>query len=375
MKYLSLFLFLIVSSIGFSQPSAVINSYNYLQSGELDKAKESADKAVAHDKTKSSAKAWKYRGDIYLQLYTTTNQDYRALSDNPLGVSFDSYLKMSELDTRGMYKSDMRRSSAYIQNMSLNKGVQSFNNKNYTLAADDFKLTVRIGEYRGLVDTLALFNIGLASERMGDIPTAIKAYKRCLDLGYQKEKLYNFILYQVSEDDESYLTTLNAGLSEYPNSQDLLTTKLNYHLQRGDFDVAMNYIDRAINNDPTNYVLYYAKGVLSENLGDKAKAIASYEKSLVLKPDYFDANYNLGASYFNSGVDIINAANDELDNAKHLQMKEQANVEFRMAMKYLEIALEIDPNNRNTMSSLKQIYARLELTDKYKVIDEKIKGN
>ena len=40
-------------------------------------------------------------------------------------------------------------------------------------------------------------------------------------------------------------------------------------------------------------------------LGNADEAIEAYKKALAVKADYFDANYNLGALYFNQAVQGI----------------------------------------------------------------------
>jgi hypothetical protein len=47
---------------------------------------------------------------------------------------------------------------------------------------------------------------------------------------------------------------------------------------------------------------------------------------------------------------------------------------FASALPYLEKAYELDPNDYNTLLSLKQLYAKTNQTDKYKVINEKLKA-
>ena len=45
------------------------------------------------------------------------------------------------------------------------------------------------------------------------------------------------------------------------------------------------------------------KGMLDE-------AIIDYKKSIELNPDNFNSNYNLGALFFNRGVELRNEANN-----------------------------------------------------------------
>jgi hypothetical protein len=45
------------------------NASNYLRNKEFDKAKASADAASVHETTVNNPKLWKYRGQIYQEIY------------------------------------------------------------------------------------------------------------------------------------------------------------------------------------------------------------------------------------------------------------------------------------------------------------------
>ena len=66
----------------------------------------------------------------------------------------------------------------------------------------------------------------------------------------------------------------------------------------------------AAEQDPTNEILWYSLGSVFDNLGNTEEAEVAYLKALKVNVDYFDANYNLGALYFNQAVQAINKANE-----------------------------------------------------------------
>ena len=95
------------------------------------------------------------------------------------------------------------------------------------------------------------------------------------------------------------------------------------------------------------------------------EAIEAYKKALAVKTDYFDANYNLGALYFNQAVQGTNAANDmwkprmtKAESAEQKRLEDEAKALFETARPYLEAAHAIDAEDLETMRSLKDIYAR-----------------
>ena len=82
----------------------------------------------------------------------------------------------------------------------------------------------------------------------------------------------------------------------------------------------------------------------------------------------------MGALYVNAAATLIEIANDlPLDQqAKYDSLKSEANHYLQDCLPYLEKALELQPDDRSTMISLKEIYTRLKMYDKLKVIDAKL---
>ena len=104
-------------------------------------------------------------------------------------------------------------------------------------------------------------------------------------------------------------------------------------------------------------------------------AETDYKKAIELKPDYFDALYNLGVLYNNHGVVLNKIADQITDNAKNKTANDLALAKFTNALPVLEKALELNPKDKNTMFALKQIYARTQQPDKVKEINERLKNN
>ena len=135
---------------------------------------------------------------------------------------------------------------------------------------------------------------------------------------------------------------------------------------------AMKYLQLAIEQDPTNATFYFALGTLYEKNKQQQKAIEVYEKAIELDDEYFDAYYNLGALYYNRGVAQIEVANavPPSENEKYQEELEKANVWFKKALPYMERCFALDPDHPMTLESLKNLYYRLKMMDKYNEILE-----
>lgn len=108
-----------------------------------------------------------------------------------------------------------------------------------------------------------------------------------------------------------------------------------------------------------------------------AKAESSYKKAIELDPQYFDPIYNLGALYVNSAAILIEEANKLplSEEKKYDELILKANGFLDKSLPNLERAIELQPDDLNTMVSLKEIYTRLDKMDKLKEINQRIKDH
>jgi tetratricopeptide (TPR) repeat protein len=92
------------------------------------------------------------------------------------------------------------------------------------------------------------------------------------------------------------------------------------------------------------------------NVGEAEKA---YIKAVELKPDYFEANYNLGALYVNQAAQIIDEANKlPLSATKEYDaLKKQADDILAKSIPYLETASSLDPSDKNAFIIKRNLYA------------------
>jgi Tfp pilus assembly protein PilF len=170
------------------------------------------------------------------------------------------------------------------------------------------------------------------------------------------------------------LAVIKDGKELFQNDFDLIIAETNIYLGTNQNAKAKKNLKVAIEKDPNNSTIWFAYGTIYDTEHNIDSAEIAYKKAIELKPDYFDPIYNIGALYVNKASEILEAANKLPfeETQKYEAEKIKADSFLRMSIPYLEKALEMQPNDKNTLISLKEIYTRLQIYDKLKVINAKI---
>jgi tetratricopeptide (TPR) repeat protein len=377
MKRVALVLSLIFAvSLAFSQKSAIQSAYNYHRQGKLAKAKEAIDKAVVNEKTMADAKGWFYRGNIYLDIANSPDEATKALDPDPLAVALESYNKCKEFDIKENYVGDIPMRIRAIGEGYYNLGVLNYNDQKFSESAQSFYKAYKVNLYANNVDTTALYNAAVAADLGENDELSVKYYTELVHLDYEKPEIYTSLgdTYIGMGDTVAGMAMIAKGRTAYPDDFNLLISETNIYLAQNNTEQAMKNLEMAIEMDKTNPTIYFAVGTSYDQLGMFEKAEESYLQAVALNPDYFEASYNLGALYVNKAAIILEKANDlPLDAIDEYDAeKAKADDLLKKSVPHLEKALELEPEDTNTLVSLKEIYTRLGMMDKLKDINARL---
>ncbi len=378
-KIVMVFLLLIATTAMMAQKSERTNAYMYNKNGQYDKARESIDKAILNEKTMLDSKTWMYRGIIYLNI--VFSDQYKSLDADALAKSLESFKKAMELDPEDKenQKIDIIPRINAISQQYFSIGVEKFNGTEFKLAAENFKTSFDVSAIIQTVDTMAMENTALSYLRAEDYPKAIEYYGVLKSLGVEKPDIYKNIATAQRNmgDKEGMNKTIEEGRLKFPEDSGLLLEQINAYLAMGQGAKVVDDLKALVAKDPTNYSIYFVLGTI---YGDDTKpemynmelAVGYYKQAIAVKPDYFDAIYNLGALYINESNKIQVKANQLplTETKKYDELTEQANTIIREALPYLETAHQMDPTNAETVQVLKSIYVRFKMNDKLEELNK-----
>jgi tetratricopeptide (TPR) repeat protein len=322
----------------------------------------------------------------------------KPIDPDALDKAYEAYKKAEELDPKGKFrtKSAVKQNISTLRSAYINRGVKYYGEQKFLLAVKELEKALELNKYpKAESDTifnegLITYYAGLMAQNGQDYATAEKHYLSCIEKKFQEDSPYHGLatLYRETKQPDKELAIVQKGYQLYPNSKELLVDFINYYLTTGQSEAALEKLNKAIKDNPENPSFYYATGTLYDTMekdstdkytAEQKKeyhnlAINSYKKSLEVKPDYFEALYNLGALYYNEAALILKAA-DMLPLNKKKEFEElqnQSKVKFNEALPYLAKAHELQPMDRTTMQTLLTIYHRLQMYDKKKQIQEEL---
>jgi len=391
-RTLVLFALIMLVSSAFAQFKKDRNAaYSAWNNKDLVKAKEAIDKAITYPEAETDAKVWYYRGGIYLDIQISPTK--ALLAPDAIKVAYEAYTKANALDTKGEFKIDITLRLTAIAGEFFNEGISFFQQNDYDKAMPFFDKAVSISKENKTIDTLANYGLALCLEKKSAIDKvfidqAIEKYQYLADLRMKEVSVYTSLanLYKEKGNLDKGSEIIAIGKTLFPGSSDLVITEANMYISTNNHAKAINSLMVAKEKEPTNISVLYAIGVTYDLLkndtklsdADRAKyfdaTVVAYKEAIAVDPNYFDAIFNLGAIYFNKGGDIINEANKLpiSETVKYDKMIAEGNNFLNLALPYLEKCETLQPEDKSTLSSLKEIYTRLNMTEKLGVINNKM---
>ena len=265
-KTLILLSFILLASTGFAQKGKVTSALNFKDTGRLDKALEAIEEAIdaSNPKTKSTIawpRTWEVRGEVFQAIALSKDANIRKLSADPLTEALKSYQKALQLDDKGRFSKSIKIKLTLLTNDLTSQAVEAFNAENYPKALLSFEQILELQELPiikadspNAVDTIIIFNAGLAAYNAENFTKAISYYQEAAKHGYNEGRTYQLLskAHLDNKDTTAALTVLQEGFQKYPSDNGVLVEMINIYINGGKTDDAMRYLKLAIEQDPEN---------------------------------------------------------------------------------------------------------------------------
>jgi hypothetical protein len=413
MKHLFLFclsIFLFVSAAAqedakkmLKSAKRAMNTYYLDQNGNNEKlieAKDLIDKVVADAAFASAYDAQYEKGKIYSEL---ARYDNLMLSVNPRHkvnypqVALDAqvaYAAAYRAAVKGYEKKDVLKGMAENMPSLLAVGYAAYQSGDQETAFASFEgaleahyLMIENKEKSPFASdeeiNNQIFIVAVTALGAKQTDKAEKYLKELIAKGAEKPEIYNALYQLMVEKGNDAMADkyLKDGRKKYPDDVNLLFSEINDALKKGKLDELIGRLKEAIAKEPENVSLYTTLGNVYDNLYQNAtteekkveyfdSAKSNYETALGKSSGNFDAQYSLGALYYNKAATLTNELNklsDDLTAAgiKKYQEKQKQVIEvFKQALPYFLQAEKLNGKDKNTLIALKEIYARLNELDK-----------
>ncbi|MBI4945194.1 MAG: tetratricopeptide repeat protein [Bacteroidetes bacterium] len=385
--------------------------YNELKSLPLAKAR--IDSAAKNPTTMDKYKTWFYRGLVYMALFDNglknemskiSEKDinkriaaaYQVVSVAEVDEALRSFQKEISLDDKKIYTNEANTKIRVIASIYSEKAYSYLINKNYIDAITYYEKSYDVNLRSNVTDTVALNNLAISALKMKDFKKAEQFYAKLLEIKYKPETSYLSMIqmYYDAGDTASVKRIILQALAAMPESYLLIIEKINFYLKAGKYKEAILSINQALAKNPNNHELHlvlgqtynkiaFPKDAANKDLPKPAdynellkKAEGEFNKAIEIKADYFLGLYTQGVFYSNLGGDILKQSDNIKDPKKVKIEEDKADTMFQKAIPILEKAHALDSSDKDTMRTLRQLYARTGQGDseKYKKLNEELKG-
>ncbi len=367
--------------------------------------------ALQNDETKDQANTWYVAGFIGYKEFDNGNikrQIGQNVDINSWGAavyeSLNYWTKAYDMamvptyDKKGRAKYDTRTPKSilpkvveYFQFQPLIvAGFTAYENNNPSLAYDMFIAHCNIPEMKMMQDNpeeaakllrdssfyTCLYYAGRFAYEAERYDEAVATLKRMnsehananalrKEIIYANEYIYQ--IYMEQKDTVAAVDFIKGCIDLFPEEPWFMQNLINLYINSGQEEKAIEYLDIAIAREPNVGQYYNSKGSILARIGRFDESFKAFEQAIAIEPNNALFLETLGFAY----VDLGNKLNDDAayyDAKEYAKAKVEIDKAFQNALPYFEKAYELEPDNYDYKRSLRSLYYRLGMNDKYEAL-------
>lgn len=375
---------------------ASYNLDNIANNDKLDEAVKLIAIAESNDATKGLAETWIVKGQIYNEILSRdlrmgiTQKAYKSEYPDGALTAFNSFIKGYESTDKKFEKKDALSGLEECSPQLQNAGAGYYEAKKYNQAFQCFAGVLKIHDLlkeNGMKSRLdvspddypnQLYVAGLSALYDNNLTGAEQYLTKMQSIKDDKAAVYE-ALYKINIDKnpDAAAKYLEQGRQKFPEDSGLLFAEINHYLKLGKLEQLIDRLKQAIAKEPNNVSLYNTMGFVydsqyqkeTDSNSPKAKesfdlAMKYYNEALAKDPMMFDANYSIGALYFNQAANMtkeVNKLSDDFSSAgqkRYEELTASLNKKLDEALPYFQKAEMANPSDINTLQALKEIFVR-----------------
>ena len=387
------------------------NTFNVEQTAKgasLDEAKSIIDQVFQAEAMKSNVSAQLAKGQIYAgfisrdQTAKLLNPAYKSTLDFPASyIAYQAYAEALKLAQKKFEKADAIKGLQGLTGDLNNTGNELYNVGNYEGAFNNFVASLDIHDKLKSVSEVSvldkpedynnqLFIIAAAAVKAKKYAEAKVYNDKLIAADYQDGGIYEnqYEIALNAGDNKAAEMALEEGRKKMPDDVGLMFKEINHFIRLGKLEALVEKLKAAITKEPNNVSLYTTLGNVYDNLYQKDSMIMEnkngtytilasiisntnyqnaesyFTKASELDPTNADAHYGQGAFHYNVAARmtaILNKLADDYSKEgtkKYEAIKVEVFSMFDKSLPSFNKAESLNPNDRNCLIALKEIYAR-----------------
>ncbi len=372
-----IYILLGVTILGTCQKSRVFSVFQMIESGKYEDAKEAIEMAAWNDKTSKWSRTYYAKGLLCQKAFEAgfekNDTKKTNLYPDQLVVAYNAYEKAQKLDSGNRLKSNIAVQYYALGNDFQKLGEKYYMKMNYAKALESFELALMVSKSPLVsveTDVNLVYNTAMVAYEAKNWEKAISYLIGLNDDAYSPNMaLLLYFAYVNSGDSIRAEQVLFEGEERYKSEESIVLQLVDLLVGTDRKEEAIEILDRASDRRPENHNFLWTRGLVYQQMKLYDEAIVCLTKATELAPGEVGILYNLGICFYNIGVNINEKAQQIRNNLEYQATRKQSTDKFKEAVKWLEKAYEVEPDDQETILKLYQLYYRLQMTEKQKAME------
>lgn len=355
-----------------AQKLKIYGVFKLIEKGKYSESKDIIEEALDRKRMRDWQKTWYAKGVLcqtaYKDGFEKNDKKLYELYPDQLYVAYRSFEHVRRMDRRDRYDKRLAPKYVLLANDFIEVGETHYHKKEYKEAFRAYHHANKIYNIKMLsvgVDTNLLYNCALAAFRSDDWRSAEKYLTELNEYKYSSNIPHlMYTMYMTQNDSAQAKSVLSDGINRYEDNENLVLLLVDLMYKSNDFESAINVLDVASERDSMNFTYPYSTGLLYQKNEEYEKAIKAFYRSMELPSDTLKVYIALGDCYYNIGADINSKARSIKNINRYKKEHKKSDDAFYTAIEWYEKAYELDRNNKEIKSKLRQLYMVLNEKDK-----------